>query len=140
MIHICKGIVLDERILEERFVRAPGPGGQHVNKVATAVELRFDVVGTAALPDAVRVRLLRLAGRRLSAEGVLIIQAHRFRTQEHNRRDALERLVHLIRRAAVEPKLRRPTRPTRASKERRLASKSQRSKLKGLRKHVHSDT
>jgi ribosome-associated protein len=139
VIQVCEGIAIDERELEERFVRAPGPGGQHVNKVATAVELRFDVARSAALPEAVRVRLIRLAGRRLSAEGILTIEAHRYRTQERNRRDALERLVALIQRATLEPKPRKPTRPTRASKERRLAGKSQRAQIKGLRQRAHPD-
>ncbi len=139
MIQVSEGIAIDERELDERFVRAPGPGGQHVNKVATAVELRFDVAGSPALPEAVRARLVRLAGRRLSAEGVLTIDAHRFRTQERNRRDALERLIALIRQATMEPKPRKPTRPTRASKERRLQGKSQRSQTKGLRRRTYSD-
>ena len=139
MIQVSEGIAIDERELEERFVRAQGPGGQHVNKVATAVELRFDVARSAALPEAVRVRLIRLAGRRLSAEGILTIEAHRYRTQERNRRDALERLVALIQRATLEPKPRKPTRPTRASKERRLAGKSQRAQIKGLRQRAHPD-
>jgi ribosome-associated protein len=139
VIQVSEGIAIDERELEERFVRAPGPGGQHVNKVATAVELRFDVARSAALPEAVRVRLIRLAGRRLSAEGILTIEAHRYRTQERNRRDALERLVALIQRATLEPKPRKPTRPTRASKERRLAGKSQRAQIKGLRQRAHPD-
>jgi ribosome-associated protein len=107
--------------------------------VATAVELRFDVARSAALPEAVRVRLIRLAGRRLSAEGILTIEAHRYRTQERNRRDALERLIALIQRATPEPKLRKPTRPTRASKERRLEGKSQRAQVKGLRRRTYAD-
>ncbi len=139
MIEVAPGILIDERELEERFVRAPGPGGQNVNKVSTAVELRFDLGHTQALPEAVRARLIRLAGRRLSAEGILTIEAHRFRTQERNRRDALERLVALIQRATEEPKPRKATRPTRASKERRLAGKSQRAEVKGLRRRTHPD-
>jgi ribosome-associated protein len=139
MIQVTAGIAIDERELDERFVRAPGPGGQNVNKVATAVELRFDVASSPALPEAVRLRLMRLAGRRLSAEGILTIDAHRFRTQERNRRDALARLVALVQRAAVEPKPRKPTRPTRASKERRLESKAQRAQTKGLRRRANPD-
>lgn len=139
MIQVSEGIVIDEQALEERFVRAPGPGGQHVNKVATAVELRFDLSVPPALPPLVRARLARLAGRRLSADGILTIQAHRFRTQERNRRDALERLLALIQRATEEPKARRPTRPTRASKERRLQGKSQRAEIKGLRRRAHPE-
>lgn len=139
MIQVSEGIAIDERELDARFVRSPGPGGQHVNKVSTAVELRFDVAGSPALPEAVRARLMRLAGRRLSAEGILTIEAHRFRTQERNRRDAIERLVDLIQRATMEPKPRKPTRPTRASKERRLAGKSQRAQLKGLRQRTYPD-
>jgi len=139
MIQVSQGIAIDERELDERFVRAPGPGGQHVNKVATAVELRFDAARSPALPEAVRVRLMRLAGRRLNAEGILTIEAHRFRTQERNRRDALERLIALIQRATLEPKRRKPTRPTRASKERRLEGKSQRAQVKGLRRRTYAD-
>jgi ribosome-associated protein len=139
MIQVTQGIAIDERELDERFVRAPGPGGQHVNKVATAVELRFDAARSPALPEAVRARLMRLAGRRLNAEGILTIEAHRFRTQERNRRDALERLIALIQRATLEPKLRKPTRPTRASKERRLEGKSQRAQVKGLRRRTYPD-
>jgi ribosome-associated protein len=139
VIQVTEGIAIDERELEERFVRAPGPGGQHVNKVSTAVELRFDVAGSQTLPEAVRLRLARLAGRRLSDEGILTIEAHRFRTQERNRRDALDRLIALIQRAAVEPKPRTPTRPTRASKERRLEGKSRRARTKGLRQRMRPD-
>jgi ribosome-associated protein len=139
MIQVSDGIAIDERELDERFVRSPGPGGQHVNKVSTAVELRFDVARSPALPEAVRVRLVRLAGRRLNAEGILTIEAHRFRTQERNRRDALERLIALIQRATLEPKPRTPTRPTRASKQRRLEGKSQRAQIKGLRRRTFPD-
>ncbi len=104
-------------------MRSPGPGGQHVNKVSTAVELRLDAARSPALPDAVRERLLRLAGGRLSAEGLLVIEAHRYRSQERNRRDALERLIALIQQATLVQKPRKPTRPTRASKERRLEAR-----------------
>ena len=122
MLKITDQISLDERELEERFVRASGPGGQNVNKVSTAVELRFDVVGSPSLPEGVRVRLARLAGRRLSDEGILVIRADRFRTQERNREDARERLAELIRQATIVPKRRVPTKPSRASKERRRAA------------------
>ena len=133
MLKITDEISVDERELEERFVRASGPGGQNVNKVSTAVELRFDVGRSASLPEGVRVRLSRLAGRRLSDEGILVIRADRFRTQERNREDARERLAELIRQAAVVPKRRVPTRPSRAAKERRRQEKAQRSRVKRLR-------
>ena len=133
MIRITPSISIAERELEEHFIRAPGPGGQNVNKLASAVELRFDVRRSPSLPDDVRARLERLAGSRLSREGVLVIDAHRHRTQARNRQDARERLVGLIRRAAVAPVARRATKPTAASRERRLQSKKRRSALKGLR-------
>ena len=133
MIPVTDSIILDEREIEESFVRASGPGGQNVNKVASAVQLRFDVASSPSLPDPVRARLKRLAGRRLTQDGVLVITAQRFRSQEQNRHDALERLKSLIRRAAATPTPRRPTKPTLASKRRRLESKSQRSKIKSLR-------
>ncbi|MGZ5919528.1 MAG: alternative ribosome rescue aminoacyl-tRNA hydrolase ArfB [Hyphomicrobium sp.] len=133
MLKITDQISLDERELEERFVRASGPGGQNVNKVSTAVELRFDVLGSASLPEGVRVRLARLAGRRLSDEGILVIRADRFRTQERNREDARERLAELVLKATVVPKRRVPTRPSRASKERRRDDKKKRGRVKRLR-------
>ena len=139
MIQVTDAIAIDERELEERFVRSPGPGGQHVNKVSTAVELRFDAARSPALPEPVRERLLRLAAGRLSAEGVVVIEAHRYRSQERNRRDALERLIALILQATLVQKPRTATRPTRASKERRLEGKAQRSKTKGLRQRTHGD-
>ena len=139
MIVVTPRIVLDERELEETFVRASGPGGQNVNKLSTAVQLRFDVRRSPSLPDDVRARLERLAGSRLTGEGVLIIVAQRHRTQERNREDARERLVDLIRRAAVAPTPRRPTKPTLASKRRRLDSKARRSRVKSLRGDPHSD-
>ena len=133
MIRITPAISIDENELDERFIRASGPGGQNVNKLSSAVQLRFDVRRSPNLPGDVRVRLERLAGRRLTREGVLVITAQRHRTQERNRQDALDRLVELIRQAAVVPKPRRPTRPTAGSRERRLQSKKQRSNIKGLR-------
>jgi ribosome-associated protein len=139
MIPITPTISLDERELEERFLRSPGPGGQNVNKVETAVQLRFDVARSPALPEDVRARLLRLGGRRVSSEGVLTIEAHRFRTRERNREDALERLVALIRRASEQPKPRKATRPSLASKHRRLESKRQRGDVKRLRKTMPED-
>jgi ribosome-associated protein len=139
MIVVTPRIVLDERELEETFVRASGPGGQNVNKLSTAVQLRFDVRRSPSLPDDVRPRLERLAGSRLTGEGVLIIVAQRHRTQERNREDARERLVDLIRRAAVAPTPRRPTKPTLASKRRRLDSKARRSRVKSLRGDPNSD-
>ncbi len=134
MIQITDRISIDEGELEETFIRASGPGGQNVNKLASAVQLRFDVRHSPSLPEAVRARLERLAGRRLTREGVLVITAQRHRTQERNRADARERLCELIREAATPPVPRRLTRPTRASKERRIESKKRRATIKGLRR------
>jgi ribosome-associated protein len=133
MLKVNESIAIDERELEERFVRASGPGGQNVNKVSTAVELRFDVRGSPSLPAPVRVRLARLAGRRLTDEGVLVIRAERFRTQERNREDARDRLADLVRKAAIVPKRRVPTKPSRAAKRKRMEDKTKRSHVKRLR-------
>lgn len=133
MIRVNAQIELDEREIQEDFVRASGPGGQNVNKVSTAVQLRFDVARSPSLPDPVRARLIALAGRRLTQEGVLIIEAERYRSQRRNRDDALERLLALIREACEVETPRRPTRPTLASKKRRLDSKQRRGETKRLR-------
>ena len=130
MIHITPTIAIDESEIRQRFVRASGPGGQNVNKVATAVQLRFDAGNSPSLPDDVRERLIRLAGRRITAEGVLIIDARQFRTQERNRQDAIDRLVELIRKAAEKPKSRRKTGLTPGSKKRRLETKRHRGEIK----------
>jgi len=134
MIRVTDTISLDEGELQERFVRASGPGGQNVNKLSTAVQLRFDVRHSPSLRDDVRARLERLAGKRLTNDGALVITAQRHRTQERNRDDALNRLIELIRHAATPPTPRRPTKPTKASKERRLQGKKRRSTIKGLRR------
>ncbi len=136
MIEITPTIAIEEREVQLDFTRASGPGGQHVNKVATAVQLRFDVRHSPSLPDEVRERLIHLAGKRITDSGVLIIEARRFRTQEQNRQDAMQRLVELIRRAARRPKSRRKTGPSRAARERRLAAKQRRSEKKRLRRPV----
>jgi ribosome-associated protein len=134
-----QGISLADDELTWSFVRASGPGGQNVNKVASAVQLRFDLAGTRSLEPPVKARLRSLAGRRVTKEGALVIIARNQRTQEANRREALQRLSELLRRAMVAPKVRRATRPTRASKERRLEGKIRRHAAKGLRGKVRWD-
>ena len=132
-------IIIPETELVESFIRASGPGGQNVNKVSSAVQLRFDVRGSPSLPDEVAVRLMRLAGSRMTRDGVLVITAERFRTQERNRADARERLQGLVVQAEVRPVTRRPTRPSTGSKEKRLAGKAVRSGVKQGRGKVRSD-
>ena len=134
MIRIADGIAIDEREIAETFIHASGAGGQNVNKVATSVQLRFDVRRSPSLPEPVRQRLERLAGRRLTRDGVLVITAQRHRTQARNREDALARLVELISRAAVPPVPRRPTRPTAKARRQRLETKLRRGATKRLRR------
>ena len=131
---ITPSLIIDEKEIREQFMRSSGPGGQNVNKVATAVQLRFNIRHNRSLPDDVRDRLTRSAGNRITEEGDLIIEARRFRTQERNRQDARERLVVLIRKAAIKPKIRRKTKPSASSIKRRLEEKLHRGKIKQLRR------
>jgi ribosome-associated protein len=139
MLRVTPTISINDSELEESFIASAGPGGQNVNKVATAVQLRFDVVHSPSLPDAVRLRLIALSGTRLTKDGVLVITGRQYRTQDRNRADVRARLIELVREAAVIPKKRRPTKPTRASKERRIEGKKARSRLKSLRATKISD-
>lgn len=139
MFVVTPEITLGDDELVETFIRASGPGGQNVNKVSSAVQLRFDVRRSRSLPDAVAVRLMKLAGRRLTQDGVLVLTAQRFRDQERNRADARERLAALIAAAAVAPVQRRPSRPTAASKVRRLTGKAVRGKVKATRGRINAD-
>jgi ribosome-associated protein len=134
MLYITPKISIDEREIREEFVHSSGPGGQNVNKVATAVKLRFDVLHSPSLPDEVRQRLIQLAGKRMNRKGELIIDARRFRTQETNRKDAVDRLILLVRKATQKPKPRFKTKPTRSSRERRMEVKHRRSEVKQGRK------
>ena len=139
MIRVTDSISIDEEEIEESFVRASGPGGQNVNKLSTAVQLRFDVRRSPSLPNDVAIRLMRLAGKRLTKDGVLVLMAQNNRTQERNRAEARERLIDLIKEAAVKPVPRRATKPTKASKTRRLEGKKLRSDIKGKRGKVSVD-
>ena len=136
MIAITPTIAISENEIKLDFIRSSGPGGQNVNKVATAVQLRFDVKNSPSLPNDVRARLVGLAGRKITEDGILIIQARRFRKQERNRQDAIDRLINLIRKASEKPKARIKTKPTRAAKKRMLAAKQHRSKIKRMRRLV----
>jgi len=140
MIHVTRTIAIDENEIQEDFIRASGPGGQNVNKVATGVQLRFDVPNSPSLPDEVRESLFALARRRITKEGVLVINARRFRTQGANRLDAMERLIELTRKAAQKPKIRRKTRPTLGSKMRQLEAKRCRARTKRLRSQIQQVT
>ncbi|MDO9567589.1 MAG: alternative ribosome rescue aminoacyl-tRNA hydrolase ArfB [Candidatus Desulfaltia sp.] len=133
MIYITPDIQISENELKFRFIRASGPGGQNVNKVSTAVQLRFDVRNSASFSDQVRYRLTMLSGRRITEHGILIIEARRFRTQEGNRQDAIDRLIKLIQKAAEKPKPRIKTKPSRASRQRLLTAKKRRSRIKLMR-------
>ena len=137
MIHVTDTIAIDEKEIQEDFIHASGPGGQNINKVATAVQLRLDVRNSPSLPEDVRERLIRLAGRRITGDGILIIKARRFRSQDRNRQDAINRMIDLIRKALETPKPRRETKPTPASKKRRMNAKRRHSEIKRMRRSIH---
>jgi ribosome-associated protein len=136
MIYITPDIKISENEIKFRFIRASGPGGQNVNKVSTAVQIRFNVKNSPSLSDQVRYRLIRLGGRRITEHGILIIEARRFRTQERNRQDAIDRLIKLIQKASEKPKPRIKTKPTLASRQRLVAAKKRRSRIKRMRRLV----
>ncbi len=133
MLEITPSLSIDEREIILEFIRASGPGGQNINKVASAVQLRFDVRGSPSLPQDVKERLTRLAGRRATGEGVLVIEAKRYRTQERNRIDAIQRFCELVHKATLKPKKRRPTRPSASARARRIEAKKRRGEIKRLR-------
>lgn len=139
MIRVTKSIALEDGELQEEFIRSSGPGGQHVNKTASGVQLRFDAAGSPSLPDAVRERLIRLARGRVTDEGVVIIEAKRYRSQDRNRKDALDRLVKLIQAAATPPRPRKKTRMPRASRRRRLEDKHRQGETKRLRRRIGAE-
>lgn len=139
MLEIAPDLQLDENELNYEFIRASGPGGQNVNKVATAVQLRFDVQSSPSLPETVKARLVKLAGKRITADGILLIEAKRYRTQEQNRQDAEKRMIKLIQQALKKPKPRKPTRPSAAARAKRLDEKKRRSELKRSRKSPSLD-
>ena len=136
---ITETLSIDESELDWDFVRSSGPGGQNVNKVATAVQLRFDVRRSPSLPDDVRERLVRLAGKRMTSDGVLVIQARRFRSQEGNRQDAWDRLVELVKKALVRPRVRKPSRPSKAARQKRIDAKKKRGEVKKMRNVIDSE-
>jgi len=139
MIHVNASITIPDGEITLSFVRSDGPGGQHVNKTSTAVQLRFDAMHSPSLPEDVRRRLVHLSGRRMTSDGILVIDARRHRSQKQNRQDALERLTGLLQAAAQPPRARRPTQPSKASRRRRLEAKSQRARLKRSRRSVRDD-